>query len=218
MTKQAVWLHQIIDGLVALQREAPDAVGELVALIPDDQLARSRAYMSGYRDGVAVAVANAVAGTAKDGEAITDRFIQEALYDKRIHVGPEVDRDDRHYGECNACNWRTTGEENTVEDAAYDHVADVHLPDVRHLEPAIRENAIRENDRNWCDIMNAAGVRPDGEPFNQATLAALRAQERKKAVAEIVAHITAAQANPNYHHEELALVVEAALLATGGLQ
>lgn len=47
--------------------------------------------------------------------------------------------------------------------------------------------AVAANDREWCSIMDTAGVRPDGQPFDEAVLAAIRA----KAVAQFTTALLA---------------------------
>jgi len=41
------------------------------------------------------------------------------------------------------------------------------------------------NDAEWCQIMNDAGERAEGEPFGPAVLAAVRADERQKVAGEL---------------------------------
>lgn len=40
----------------------------------------------------------------------------------------------------------------------------------------LRAKAVAANDREWCSIMDTAGVRPDGQSFDEAVLAAIRAR------------------------------------------
>lgn len=54
--------------------------------------------------------------------------VQEVLFKELIGVVPEdsAHGDDWHRAFCD-CGWETTGAERTARDAAYDHIADVHM-------------------------------------------------------------------------------------------
>lgn len=55
------------------------------------------------------------------------RRVHERLFGAMIHIVPvESVREGWHEAEC-SCMWSTTGAENVVEDAACDHIADVHM-------------------------------------------------------------------------------------------
>lgn len=56
------------------------------------------------------------------------RRVQEALYSRLIDVHPvESVRDGWYEADCDTCLWATAGGETTVEDAAYQHITDVHM-------------------------------------------------------------------------------------------
>lgn len=58
----------------------------------------------------------------------TDREVQEALFAALIYIRPEDSAHGEHWhrGDCD-CGWSTTGSDGVVEEAAYEHIAEVHL-------------------------------------------------------------------------------------------
>lgn len=61
---------------------------------------------------------------------MSEREEQERLFEELIEVYPvESVRDGWHEAECKAfdCHWGTTGLRNICEDAAYEHISEVHM-------------------------------------------------------------------------------------------